>query len=528
MTKDASRFDRFGRAFMALGAVSLLAVAGSTSAAQAHSAAKSKYGGTYTFRNTDSPDCLDPQKTAAAASTAVTGYVVDSLLSIDAKGHYVANLATGYSVSKGGTRLTFRLRHNVRFSNGDPFNANSVKYTFNRALNPATKSPVTASMLASVADTQVINKYTVRLDLKAANRPLLTNLASTYTGILDPKATSREGAKSCSDPIGTGPYRVQSSGPAFSTVTLVVNKHRNFAPPWVHNRGKPYVSKVIFESIPSDDTAISDLLTGALDFTNIPGPQLSRVKGNKKIVRHNLPATNLIWLSFNTAHKPFNNVQVRRAVAGVINRKGIVKAALNGLGSPVYGPLAPAFPFYDKSAKSSMPAFNIKAAAKIINKYHAHGPYTMLVPSVAPFTTIGEIMQANLAQAGMKVNIVSKSLGDWIATANAGNFDINLLNYSYSDPDVLYFLLHSSQEHGGLNWTRTHDAALDKLLVLGRTTLSSKKVAKIYAQIQVRVNKKAIFVGIADQTVLLGVRSRIKGVHFDSTGAWAIQDIYIA
>jgi peptide/nickel transport system substrate-binding protein len=527
MANNSSRFDRFGRACLALGAVSLMAVAGSTSAAQAHSAAKSKYGGTYTYRNVDNPDCLDPQKTAAAASIAVAGYVVDSLLSVDSRGHYVGNLATGYSVAKGGTQLTFRLRHGVRFSNGDQFNANAVKYSFNRALNPATKSPVTASMLASIADTQVINKYTVRLDLKTANRPLLTNLASTYTGILDPKATSKQGAKSCSDPIGTGPYKIQSSGPAFSTVTVVTNKYRNFAPPWVHNKGKPYVSKVVFESIPSDDTAISDLLTGALDFTNIPGPQLSRVKGNKKIVRHTLPAANLIWMSFNSSHKPFNNVQVRRAVAGVINRKGIVKAALNGLGGPVYGPLSPALPFYDKSAKSSMPAFNINAAAKIINKYHAHGPYTLLVPSVPPFTTIAEIMQANLAQAGMKVNLVSKSLGDWIATANAGNFDINLLNYQYSDADVLYFLLHSSQEHGGLNWTRYHDATLDKLLVEGRTTLNSKKVAKVYAAIQTRVNKEAIFLGIADETTLLGTRSRLKGLHFDSTGAWAIQDIYI-
>jgi ABC-type transport system substrate-binding protein len=65
------------------------------------------------------------------------------------------------------------------------------------------------------------------------------------------------------------------------------------------------------------------------------------------------------------------------------------------------------------------------------------------------------------------------------------------------------------------------------LLVVGRSTLNSKKVAKIYAQIQMRVNKAAIFVGIADQTVLLGVRSRIKGLHFDSTGAWAAQDLYI-
>jgi peptide/nickel transport system substrate-binding protein len=525
MAKQTSALFRLGRLGTCIAVLGLLFAAGSATAT-AHPGAKSKYGGSYATPFNDPPDCLDPQKTAAAASNTVDGYILDALLSIDTHGHYVGNLATSYKVSNHGLRLTFKLRHGVKFSNGDSFTATDVKYTFDRALNPATKSPVSASQLSSVAATKVVNKYTVQIDLKTTNRVLLTSLAGAYLGILDHKAPP-----SCTSVIGTGPYKLKSTGASFSDVTVVANKRHNFAPDWVINHGPPYIHQVSFPVIPSDDTRISDLLTGAVSITDVPGPQLSRVKGNKNIRLHYEPEGNLDFFSFNTKHKPFNNVHVRQAVAMLINRNNIVKAALSGQGKPVYGPLAPAIPLYDKSAKRFMPKFNIKAAAAIIKKYHATGPYNLLIVPVQPFSTIAEIIQAEAAQAGMKINIEAEgNLGAYIAAASAGKFDMNMLNYIYPDPDVLYYLLNSSQEvAGGLNWTNFHDRTLDKLLLEGRTTLKAKRAASIYAQIQARVNKEALFLGIASPTLIIGVRSNIKGFKWNVPAVgWAASDLYIS
>lgn len=128
----------------------------------------------------------------------------------------------------------------------------------------------------------------------------------------------------------------------------------------------------------------------------------------------------------------------------------------------------------------------------------------------------------------MKLNIVSKTLADFIPAAGKGDFDMLTLDYAYSDPDVLYFLLASSQGHGaGLNWTNFVSPTLDSLLQQGRTTLNSKKAAKIYNKLQEYVNTQLIFLGVADPISLVGIRSTIKGYHINRTGQAAIQDFYI-
>jgi len=495
-----------------------------------HAAANTPtYGGSYSIRTGDAADCLDPQKTASGVSNEIDSYVFDPLLSIDKKGHYVGNLAPKYSVADGGKRLTFRLRQNVRFSNGDPLTASDVKFTFDRALNPATASPVAASQLAAIGATKVVNKYTVELDLKTPNRPLLTNLAGSYTGILDSKWMRAHADSTCNKPVGSGPYMIRSAGAAFSDVVLVANKRHNFGPSWVTNKGVPYITTVHFKAITSDATAISELLSGGVDYTTIPGTQLSRVRGKSSLVLHKLRSQSVTFVEFNAAKPPFNDPQVRKAFAEVINRKNIVQAALGGLGQPINGPLAPGIPFYDKSASKYMPKYNLSAASKIITAKHATGPYTYLTVGIPDLSTQAEILQQAAGQAGMQLNIVTKSgVGDFVSAAAKGDFDVLSLSATYTDPDILYLLLDSSQGGGkGLNWTGVTDLTLDSLLQQGRTTLAKKKIGAIYAKAQVQINKDLYFVGVVAPTGILAIRSTIKGYHVDAAGASAIQDMYI-
>jgi peptide/nickel transport system substrate-binding protein len=530
MTHEGRTHHRLGRIGGSLAAVGLLLGAAFVTGAQARYAghpagASPASGGTYAVRLGDPPDCLDPAKTASASSSTIDSYILDSLLSLDNKGHYVGNLATKYTANKAGTKLLFFLRKGVKFSNGDLFTATDVKFSFDRYIDPATKSPVSASQLAALQATKVINKYEVELDLKTPFRPLLTNLAGSYTSILDHKVTP-----SCDSLPGTGPYKISSTGAAFSDVVLVANKNHNFGPSWVTNKGVPYVTRVEFKVINSDATAISEALSSGLDILNIPGTQLSRIQGNTSFVIHKTPAQNEIFIEFNTSHAPFNDVQVRRAFAALIDRKNIVKAAINNLGSPVYGPIPPAIPYYDRKAPSFMPKYSISAAAKVISAKHATGPYTFLVLGTPVDNTTSEIVQQAASQAGMTINIVTKSgVGDFVAAANKGQFDMLIIGYSYPDPDIMYFLLHSSQGGGkGLNWTNdTNNAQLDGLLQQGRTTLQKSKVAAVYAKAQELINKQAELIGVADQTPLLAVRSNIKGYHTNAVGAIAIQDLYI-
>lgn len=515
-------------------AAGTLLAATMTTAAQArfdaHAFAAPRYGGTLSVQNAQ-PDCLDPQKTGLSASFADFSYVVDTLVALDAHGHPKPDLALKWKVAKGGTVLTFYLRHNVRFSNGDPFTASDVKYTFDRALNPATKSVTTAGDLAALKSTKVLNKYTVRLTLSTPFRPIFGSLGSTYQGIIDRKAVQKEGSTGfCQKPVGTGPYKITNTGTAFDTVTFAVNKYHTWESPIYRNHGKPYISKIVSHFVVDDSTVASELLSGELDLAGAPDSQLGRLKGSSKLRLIRIPAQEESFLGFNTARAPFNNVQVRKAVAEVINRSAIIRAAAAGQGVPAYSPLAAKIPFYDKNAKKYLPKLNTSDAQRIISAQHATGPYTMIVPAQgSEFATAAELIQAELGAVGMTVNIQSKPIGDYLSLAGKGEFDMNLLGYGYNDPDILYTLYDSANGKGaGLDFTNYVNPTLDSLLVKGRTTLNTKKAAKDYNQAQELLNKQVIVIPLITDTAPTAVNKRVKGFYASNlNNALPYQDFWI-
>ncbi|MDQ2831262.1 MAG: ABC transporter substrate-binding protein [Chloroflexota bacterium] len=514
----------------ALAGLGALYAALAAPAAQAHTVGQaptaSTSGGSIVIVNpVGTPDCLDPQKTALGSSFYVFSSVVDPLFSTDESGHIRPDLATSYTYGVGGTTLTVSLRHGVRFSNGDPFDASAVKYTFDRALNPATKSPATAASLAALKSTQVVNPYTVRLVLKTPYRPLLTQLAIAYEGILDPKAPP-----TCQAPIGTGPFKIQSVGPGFSSVTVVRNPYHTFETPWARNRGPAYLDKIVFNSIVSNATSVSDLLSGGADISTILGTQLNRVHGNAGIAQHKIPTQGEDYLGYNTAHTPFNQVAVRRAVAQAIDRKAVVTGAFSGLATPAYSPIPTTLPFYDKAAPGYAPQYDIAAAQKALAGTNAaHGRYTLLVPSEQPLPQAAELIQAELGQVGINVSIVTKPLGDFIPLAAKGQYDLLLLGWGYPDPDFLYQLLDSSQGAGaGLNFTNYKSATLDSLIVKGRTATDNGQAATAYAQLQRFVDTNVIIDPLVTPAAIYGVRTRVKGWHTSSDTSILYQDLYVA
>jgi len=284
-----------------------------------------------------------------------------------------------------------------------------------------------------------------------------------------------------------------------------------------------------YSVVVNDATAISELLAGQIDITGVPGPELSRVQGNKNVKLHKILAQSLFLVFFNTAHAPFDNVNVRRAVLQAIDRSAYVKASFNGLAKPTYGVLPPTVPYNDPKAQSYTPKLNPAAAASAISAAGAKGPYSLLTFAVPTTQSMAEIMQAELGQAGMTVNIDAKSVGDYVQTAAKGGFDIAILNWTYNDPDILYLLYNSTQGGGkGLNFTAYKNAQLDSLTQQGREALKPKKAKAIYLQIQKLLAQNSIAAGIATPFGVTATRSWVKGWHTDIAGNVLLQDLWIS
>lgn len=511
------------RAGVCLGSAAALLGVSFGAVAHARPAPVSRYGGTFRIASEDAaPDCLDPQKTGLAAANAISSEVVDTLLTLTPQGHYAPDLAVKWSYSSGGKRLTLNLRHGVRFSNGDPFTANAVKYTIQRALNPATKSPASAADFKPITNVKVINRYTVQLTLSAPSRVLLTNLTVGYTGILDPKTSKNT---TCQKIVGTGPYKIQSVAPAFSTVTLARNDRHNWNPSWIHNRGRAYVSKVVVKTITSPATAVSELITGEVDDAAVPGTQLPRVKGNHKIKLYRTLAQGEVFLGFNFAHAPLNNTAVRKAIAQAIDKKAVLKVAYQNLGVVADSPLGNSMPYHDKKAAKYDLKHNAAAARRAFASHHVTGPLNLVIIQAPAFQAAAELIQAELGADGVRVNIVPKGPADYFPAVATGKFDLTILGYGYPDPDILYQLFHSSQLHGGLNLWGYSNSTVDKLLTQGRE--SAKLAPSAYDKVQKIFDTQAVMVPLVDNATPFGLRTRVKGYQANSYIGFPYQSLYV-
>jgi peptide/nickel transport system substrate-binding protein len=488
--------------------------------AAAASSGKPAPGGSIGVRISAVEPCLDPAKVSGGGDGVIDGVVLDPLVWVD-KGHIYPDLATSWKFSHGGTWITFSLRRGVRFSNGDPFTASAVKFTFDRGLDPAMKSPLIPGELGPISSVQVVDNFTVRLIMKSPYRPIMTGLSLTELGILDPKATNAGNV--CDDPVGTGAFMIKSVQPGYSTVTVVRNPYRTWELAFTHNQGKPYLSSITFKDIDSDATAVSELLSGGVDSTDVGGDQLSRIQGNSSYKIFKVVTGGNTSIQFRTALAPWNNVEVRRAVAEAIDKKSLVAASLNGLGTVSYSQVAPTMPYYDKAAKSTDPKYNPNDARRLFAKHHVTGPFTLVTIDLTGLKTAAELIQADLARVGVQVNVVTDSTPDWLNAGEKGTFDMFLLDYGFTDPDFLYLVYDSK---GGI-FKFYSSPTLDNLIVKGRSSLKPKVASAAYIAIQRLLASKVIAVPLYLPLTVYSTGKRLQGFHVTDGYFPVYPDMYV-
>jgi peptide/nickel transport system substrate-binding protein len=114
----------------------------------------------------------------------------------------------------------------------------------------------------------------------------------------------------------------------------------------------------------------------------------------------------------------------------------------------------------------------------------------------------------------VKVNIVAKQIGDYLALAAKGQFDLNIFDYTYTDADILFLYFHSSQEtNGGLNYTFYKNPTLDRLIVAGRETLNPAKAAGFYRQAQRFMDQNVVVDPLWTNQGVIATRARVHGWH---------------
>ena len=263
-------------------------------------------GGTVTVGITSDPITLDPHA-SAYANTYLVGSLnlIESLVYQQPDGKIVPWLASSYRVSPDGRTFTFVLRQDVRFSDGAPFDANAVKWNFDRIVNPNFRPGGSITALVGYTGTTVVDDHTVQIHFKDPYAPFLSYAAGGLLGILSPKTTAHADARGHARraPVGSGPFMV-SEYVTNDHVTIVRNAAYNRREPWSDHQGPAYLDRVVWKIVPESETRAITLSSGetqmiyVLGYGTAGGSILAQLRKDARLVMDTrpFPGSAYLWL----------------------------------------------------------------------------------------------------------------------------------------------------------------------------------------------------------------------------------------
>jgi ABC-type transport system substrate-binding protein len=277
-------------------------------------------------------DTLDPAITRSTPSHIVVTHIFNRLVDWDgpAMQKIVPDLAESWTLADDKKTWTFKLRRNVKFHDGTPFNSAAVKVSLDRIRDAALGSPnrsyyALIESIATPADDVVV------ITTSQPMPTLLEVLAEEWSSINSPTAIAKSGRAYGRNPVGTGPY-VFKSWVQGEKVVLERN------PAYFGTPGKPQALE--FRPVPEPSARVIELQTGNADVvTHIPPESAEEIRRGGKADLHVVPSSFQVFFELNTAKPPFNDVRMRRAVNLAIDRKAIVEKVLNGYGKVPESPM---------------------------------------------------------------------------------------------------------------------------------------------------------------------------------------------
>lgn len=465
------------------------------------------------------PKALDPHAVTALNDFRILVNLYDGLvLYRDGTLEIAPGLAERWEISPDGTRYRFFLRQGVQFHDGTPFNAEAVKFNFERMLDEDHPYHDTgpfplAFFFSAIEEVRVIDPSTVEFQLKQPYAPFLSNLAYPTGLMVSPAAVRQYGKGYGRHPVGTGAFRF-AEWQANARVVLLRNPNY-----W---DGAPPLEAVIFRPVTDPNTRMAELLSGGIDLMlEVPPDSLQPLREDAAYRVHEQAGPHLWYLILNTREGPFSDRRVRQAANYAINKRGLVENILQGSAEVAAGPIAPAFAWAHNPEVAPYPYDPDRARALLREAGYDGAPVTLYVTEggsgMLDPVIMGTAIQADLQAVGMPVEIETYEWNSYLGRVNpglAGKAEMAEMAWMTNDPDTLPFLtLHSQAlpSKGGFNSGYYSNPQLDRLLEQARRSVDSEERAKLYRQVQALVHKEAPWVFVAHWKQNAITASRVQG-----------------
>jgi dipeptide transport system substrate-binding protein len=506
-------------------------------------ASNNAFAKNFVYCSEGSPSSFNPQLVTDGTSTNASSATIYNGLVEFGPGttKIIPALAESFLISKDKMTYTFKLRKGVKFHTTKyftptrDFNATDVLFSINR--QRLINHPFHAvsggkyeyfdgmEMGKIIKDVKALDAYTVQISLTSPEAPFLANMAMSFMNILSEEYASHllslsANKKSDIDnfPIGTGAFIFQSyakdSVIKYTNNPMYWGKHGN-------------IDKLIFAITPDANVRHQKLKTGECQFVSEPSPaDIPEMKKNAALIVMQDAGLNIGYLSMNVTKKPFDNVLVRQAINHALNKKAYINAIYLGNAVIAKNPIPPTIWSYNDQIHDY--EYNPKKAKELLTKAgFANGFETEIwtLPVARPYNPngkkMGELMQADLANIGIKVKLLTFDWPTYLKKASQGEQQMLQMGWTgdNGDPDnFLNTLLGCGAIKSGSNYAKWCDKKFNSAVTEAKTTPDMKKRTILYKEAQKIFKEQAPWVTIAHSTVFKAMAKNIKGYTVDPLG----------
>jgi len=487
-------------------------------------------GGDLVYGSWQSPETLDAQVSGLQATMAMATQIHDPLLRQQQGSTKIyPGLAESYEVTGDATEYTFYLRKDVTFHDGTPFNAEAVKFSLDRIVNPETRSIVARGALGPFDACEVVDEYTVKVKFKEPFAGFLNMCCTAYVPILSPAAVKKWGDQYQFHVTGTGPFMLKEYVPD-DHLTLVRFEDYNWGPEWDHP-GPAYVDSLTYKIIPEDLTRVSTLKTGETNIIdNVRSHDLPDLEKDPDVKLAITPVAGAPWIMLlNYQLFPTSEKAVRVAVEYAIDRETLCNLLYKGTNEPHESPIEKITLGYDPEIDeiySYDPAMSKKILDDAGWKVGSDGirakggkrlTLTWVIWPGGAMDEPASVVQDQLRQVGIEIEIQSLDVGTAFGLWNSGERHIAMPFYVWADPMFMQSW-YGCDFIGSSNWGHVCNEELEALLAKCEISPDPKIRAAALKEVQRWLMEEGVTVPLFGKSLALALDANIEGIEYEITG----------
>lgn len=485
------------------------------------------YGGTLTIAYTSTSPHIDIQATNQGSLSESAHYIYETLFDRNTDGEIVGLLATGFEISNDGLTYTFALQPGVSFHDGTPFDAEAVKYNFERKIS--LQLPTWDSIPWDTIE--VVDPLTVQVNLTAPAPHIVPVLSAKTWSMYSPtwaEAVGPDGVKS--DGVGTGAFMVEEFLPN-DTLRLVRN-------PNYWQEGLPYLDEVVFRVIPDANTRAALLESGDVDIAlGLPVPVTERLKLDSRFNVLSSLGARQYYITLNNKKAPTDDPLVRQAINHAVDKEGIIRAVFLGVGAQVANAVYMT-PVVNGYSEAGNYAYDPERAAELLEQAGwTLGPDGVRVKDGEPlvlslFTRRGsvtgdfetaELVQGMLADVGITVDLQVFESASFVpaVTVPAEEATYHMANLTWGtvtgDAEYVVSTIYRTDSAAPRLYNRAYysNAEVDELSDLSRQEATIEGRNEIYTDIISTVFADAPILQLFDSVEFLATNADVKGLYFE-------------